>query len=138
MVAINTTVSNYPSSGLPISRSLSPMSTELAQEKGLEDEKSVPEKSSRILVVDEKDLQGTSLDDDDSVQYVRGEPVIRTGKDVSRFAVDIRDDGDEALTFRSMFLGTIFAALGAALCQVSFPVLAEVIWKLTALQDIPF
>ncbi|KAJ2917485.1 hypothetical protein MD484_g2956, partial [Candolleomyces efflorescens] len=94
------------------------MSTELAQEKGFEDEKSVPEKSSRILVVDEKDLQGTSLDDDDSVQYVRGEPVIRTGKDVSRFAVDIRDDGDEALTFRSMFLGTIFAALGAALCQI--------------------
>jgi hypothetical protein len=100
------------------------MSTALAQEKGLEDEKPGPEKSPEIVVVDEKDIQSTSLDDDDSVQYVRGEPVIRTGKDVSRFAVDIRDDGDEALTFRSMFLGTIFAALGAALRQASLPLLA--------------
>ncbi|KAJ2920656.1 hypothetical protein H1R20_g16438, partial [Candolleomyces eurysporus] len=92
--------------------------TSLAQEKGGSGEKSDPEKSREVLVVDEKDLQGTSLDDDDSVQYLHGEPVIRTGRDVSRFAVDIRDDGDEALTFRSMVLGTVFAGLGAALCQI--------------------
>lgn len=57
-------------------------------------------------------------DDDDQVQYVNGEPVISSGKDVSRFLVDPRDDGDPAITFRSLFIGTIFAGLGAALCQV--------------------
>jgi len=46
------------------------------------------------------------------------EPIISTGEDVSRFVVDLRDDGDDALTFRSMVLGTAFAGLGAALCQV--------------------
>ncbi|PFH49334.1 hypothetical protein AMATHDRAFT_76236 [Amanita thiersii Skay4041] len=49
---------------------------------------------------------------------VNGEPVIRDGKDVSRFVVDIRDDGGNALTFRSFVLGTLFAGLGAALCQI--------------------
>ena len=52
------------------------------------------------------------------VQYVNGEPVITTGEDVSNFVVDDRDDGDEALTFRSFVLGTIIAGLGAALSQV--------------------
>lgn len=46
------------------------------------------------------------------------EPIIRTGEDVSKYLVDVRDDGDPAITFRSMVLGTLFAALGAALCQV--------------------
>ena len=46
------------------------------------------------------------------------EAIISTGEDVSRFVVDLRDDGDDALTFRSMVLGTVFAGLGAALCQV--------------------
>lgn len=96
------------------------MSTSIAQEKGVVAEKSGLDKSPAVLVVDEKDCKSVSLDDDvDSAQYVNGEPVIRTGKDVSRFAVDIRDDSDEALTFRSIFLGTLFAGLGAALCQVS-------------------
>lgn len=57
-------------------------------------------------------------DDESDVQLVNGEPVITTGRDVSRFLVDTRDDGDPALTFRSMFLGTVFAGLGAALYQV--------------------
>ncbi|PCH44332.1 peptide transporter MTD1 [Wolfiporia cocos MD-104 SS10] len=30
----------------------------------------------------------------------------------------MRDDKDPALTFRSLFLGTVFAGLGAALCQI--------------------
>lgn len=46
---------------------------------------------------------------DEDVTLVRGEPVIVSGKDVSRFAVDLRDDGDPALTLRSMVLGTVFA-----------------------------
>ncbi|TFK71693.1 oligopeptide transporter [Pluteus cervinus] len=58
------------------------------------------------------------VDDDSEVEMKDGEPIIRTGRDVSRFLVDIRDDGDQALTFRSMVLGTLFAGLGAALGQV--------------------
>lgn len=56
--------------------------------------------------------------DDEPPVYHNGEPVITTGKDVSRFAVDLRDDGDEALTLRSLVLGTMFAGMGAALSQV--------------------
>ncbi|OBZ73648.1 Oligopeptide transporter 1 [Grifola frondosa] len=52
------------------------------------------------------------------VQYVNGEPVVTTGCDVSRFLVDTRDDGDPALTFHSLVLGTVFAGLGAALFQI--------------------
>ena len=50
--------------------------------------------------------------------YVNGEPVVQDGRDVSRFVIDLRDDGDEALTFRGLVLGTIFGGLRAALCQV--------------------
>jgi hypothetical protein len=53
--------------------------------------------------------------------YVKGEPVIKDGKDVSRFAVDLRDDGDPPLTFRSFVLGSVFGALGAALYQACSP-----------------
>ncbi|KAF9460047.1 oligopeptide transporter [Collybia nuda] len=49
---------------------------------------------------------------------LKGEPVVTTGKDVSRFVVDLRDDGETALTFRSLCLGTVLAGLGAALCQI--------------------
>lgn len=71
--------------------------------------------------VDEKDA--TSLDtqhylEEDDVVLLKGEPVVTSGKDVSRFVVDVRDDGEEALTFRSLVLGTVMAGLGAALCQV--------------------
>ena len=55
---------------------------------------------------------------DSEVVYVRGEPVISNGRDVLRFLVDTRDDGDPAITFRSLFIGTVFAGLGAALYQV--------------------
>ena len=51
---------------------------------------------------------------------VNGEPVITNGKDISRYIVDLRDDGDPSLTFRSILLGTVFAGLGAALYQVTY------------------
>ena len=54
-----------------------------------------------------------------TTRFVRGEPVITTGADVSNYAVDVRDDGDEALTFRSFFIGTVVAGLGAALAEAS-------------------
>lgn len=47
------------------------------------------------------------------------EHIISTGRDVSRYLVDVRDDGETALTFRSFVIGTIFAGLGATLSQVS-------------------
>ena len=78
------------------------------------------------IVVDDseqKEIQHSidddSLEDESKPILHNGEPVITTGRDVSLFVVDIRDDGDTALTFRSIFLGTIFAGMGAALSQVS-------------------
>lgn len=53
-----------------------------------------------------------------TTRFVNGEPVITTGADVSNYAVDVRDDGDPALTFRSLFIGTIVAGLGAAVTQI--------------------
>ena len=73
-------------------------------------------------IVDEKELQynidENSLEDDSKPIFHNGEPVITVGRDVSRYVVDIRDDEDSALTFRSMFLGTIFAGMSATLSQV--------------------
>ncbi|KAL4757804.1 OPT family oligopeptide transporter [Aspergillus foveolatus] len=51
----------------------------------------------------------------EEVEYVKGHPVIRTGADVSRFIVSDRDDGDPALTFRSIVLGTVFTALSSVI-----------------------
>lgn len=68
----------------------------------------------------EKDLGSAEVAhlDDEDVAYLNSEPVVTSGWDVSRFVVDIRDDGEQALTFRSLFLGTVMAGLGAALCQI--------------------
>ena len=79
------------------------------------------EETPKMIAVDEKyNIQDdNSLDDDSKPAFHNGEPVICTGRDVSRFVVDIRDDQDPALTFRSIVLGTLFAAMGAALSQVS-------------------
>ena len=64
-------------------------------------------------------IEDSSSEDNSKPILNNGEPIITTGRDVSRFVVDIRDDEDTALTFRSMFLGTIFAGMSAALSQVS-------------------
>ncbi len=55
---------------------------------------------------------------DEKPQYVNGEPVITSGRDVSRYLVDLRDDEDPPFTFRSVVLGTMIGGLGAALYQV--------------------
>ena len=84
---------------------------------GKEDVAVVGEKGSSYS--DDKSLETASQDRASDVQYVNGEPVIANGRDVSRFLVDLRDDGDPAITFRSLVLGTLFACLGATLVQVS-------------------
>jgi hypothetical protein len=92
------------------------------------------EEKRKTIVVDEKELQynvqvhDISLEDDSKPVFRNGEPIITTGRDVSRYVVDIRDDEDPALTFRSIFLGTIFAGMAAALSQVSY----YNFWRMTA------
>ncbi|CAE6455014.1 unnamed protein product [Rhizoctonia solani] len=54
----------------------------------------------------------------DDLMLVNGQPVIETGVHVSNFAVDVRDDGDPSLTWRSFWIGTVVAGLGAALSQI--------------------
>lgn len=76
------------------------------------------------------------LNYDGDVLRVNGEVVIRTGADVSNFLLDIRDDEDPALTFRSIVLGTVFAGLGAALCQVSLLACLGGVHALTSSLDI--
>jgi hypothetical protein len=48
------------------------------------------------------------------------QPLIETGADIAEFIIDVRDDGDACLTFRSILLGTIFAGLASSLGQVRF------------------
>ncbi|KAF8464965.1 oligopeptide transporter [Russula ochroleuca] len=57
-------------------------------------------------------------DADEKPHYVNGEPVINGGRDVSRYLVDLRDDQDPPITFRSVVLGTVIGGLGAALYQI--------------------
>lgn len=78
-----------------------------------------------IDVVNEKASYGSqsSLEhgqDGEDGKIVNGERVIVDGNDVSRYLLTTRDDGDPAITFRSVVLGTVFAGLGAAMCQVSW------------------
>lgn len=102
---------NATTTGLPIQR-----------HDTLSAEKQNDSVSDSVEIADEKiDAYIQPLDENEKPEYRNGEPVITTGRDVSRFAVDIRDDGDESLTFRSIFLGTLFAGMSAALCQVSIP-----------------
>ncbi|WRT67495.1 uncharacterized protein IL334_004467 [Kwoniella shivajii] len=46
------------------------------------------------------------------------EHIIRTGLDASRYLLSIRDDGDPAITFRSLVLGTVMAAFQASMTQI--------------------
>ena len=66
----------------------------------------------------DKSFSGFKDTVDEKPQYVKGEPVIANGRDVSKYLVDLRDDEDPPLTFRSAVLGTVIGGLGAALYQV--------------------
>jgi hypothetical protein len=57
-------------------------------------------------------------DEDEKPLFVNREPVITSGRDVSKYLVDLRDDEDPPFTFRSVVLGTMVGGLGAALYQV--------------------
>ncbi|KZF24856.1 peptide transporter MTD1 [Xylona heveae TC161] len=69
-----------------------------------------------------REIHGTDSDEDslgsprdEDAEYVNGHPVIQNGFDVSKYIVSLRDDGDPALTFRSIVLGTAFTALSSAI-----------------------
>ena len=68
------------------------------------------------------DYDNTSYGDegvvDENPLYVNGVPVITTGRDVSKYLIDLRDDEDPPVTFRSGLLGTVIGGLGAAVYQV--------------------
>jgi hypothetical protein len=57
-------------------------------------------------------------DEDERPHYVNGEPVIISGRDVSRYLVDLTDDQDPPFTFRSVLLGTVIGCLSVALREV--------------------
>jgi len=97
------------------------LSTEWVPEKlGADKEVIALSSPANSVDADEKGCEVPIFDGevDEKPLHHNGEPVITTGQDVSYFAVDLRDDGDQALTFRSIFLGTMFAGMGAALVQV--------------------
>ena len=65
----------------------------------------------------------------EEVVYVNGEPVITTSLGVSRFLVDTRDDGNPAITFHSMVVGTVFAGLSSALRGLLHPYVCRVLLR---------
>ncbi|KAG9077453.1 hypothetical protein FS749_010651, partial [Ceratobasidium sp. UAMH 11750] len=68
--------------------------------------------------IDEKNPHAYADEYSEDVKLVNGQPVIETGVHVSNFAIEVRDDGDASLTWRSFWIGTIVAGLGAALSQI--------------------
>lgn len=97
----------------------------LSQHEDLDHPLSIPHQDKmfpseeKLSSSDEKrNTDDNSLEESQPI-YHNGIPIITTGRDVSYFVVDIRDYNDPALTFRSMVLGTVFAVMGAALCQVN-------------------
>lgn len=82
----------------------------------IDDEKSpaaVEVKTSNRFSVD--NIDGAS-DIYDSAE--RDDAIIRTGADASAYLLPLRDDGDPALTFRSIFLATGLAAFQATMTQI--------------------
>ncbi|KAH8692825.1 peptide transporter MTD1 [Talaromyces proteolyticus] len=54
----------------------------------------------------------------DEAKYVNGHPVIQNGADISNFIISVRDDGDPALTFRSIVLGSAFTAFSSVITML--------------------
>lgn len=107
-----------------------------AVDKGIEGEepyKSGCEKQAKD-VTQETESAETPGAQPDKPEYVKGHPVIRNGQhsclqllrnpltpagaEVSRFIVSVRDDGDPALTFRSIVLGSAFTALSSVITML--------------------
>ena len=108
---------NVPLAELPVLRDPAD-AVVYADEKKLQQDDSTENVAKKAESLYGKDSSIEDLSTDDGPLLVNGEPVIRNGEDVSNYLLDVRDDGDPAMTFRSLVLGTVFAGLGAAMCQV--------------------
>jgi hypothetical protein len=74
--------------------------------------------------------------DDHEKDTGSGDPIIVTGADAAQHLLSIRDDGDSALTFRSLFLATILSAFQAVMTQIYYvsersAIVALIIYVLT-------
>ncbi|KAJ5620183.1 OPT peptide transporter Mtd1 [Penicillium lagena] len=76
------------------------------------------DEKSAIALPREKDEDSAASQGDDDTVYVKGHPVIQNGADVSKFLISDRDDGDPALTFRSIVLGSAFTALSSVITML--------------------
>ncbi|EME47911.1 hypothetical protein DOTSEDRAFT_146951 [Dothistroma septosporum NZE10] len=68
-----------------------------------------------IVSDEEQDIEVLSSKD---TEYKQGNPIIKDGADVSKYLVDVRDDGDPSFTFRSMVLGSLFTALSSVIMML--------------------
>lgn len=88
------------------------------QDAFLDDKKSLDQK--RDLDIDIKTAptpEGGEAHEKDSRDDSEA-PVIVTGADAALHLLPLRDDGDPALTFRSIFLATILSAFQAVMSQI--------------------
>ena len=102
-----------------------PQDTTFPSQPSLSTEPAFDEKAAYVgTPIDEKEAAPdlgkyyTDRDANEEPLYVNGEPIITSGRDVSKYLVDLRDDEDPPFTLRSIVLGTVIGGLGAALCQV--------------------
>jgi hypothetical protein len=66
----------------------------------------------KITLDEEKARDLPQGDDEYATKFNKdGEPIINTGHDVSRYLVSMRDDGDAAITFRGLLIGTLLNIL---------------------------
>jgi hypothetical protein len=82
---------------------------------------------------DDLDSDSSYGDEDERPQYLNGEPIIKTGRDVSRYLIDLRDEQDPPFTLRSVYLGTVVGGLGAALSEVLYALFSSFGTRLRAL-----
>ncbi|CAK3789992.1 peptide transporter MTD1 [Lecanosticta acicola] len=71
-----------------------------------------------VAAFDNDGPESPILPEPDKAEYVKGHPVIKNGLDVSRFLISTQDNGDPALTFRAIVLGSIFTALSSVITML--------------------
>lgn len=92
-----------------------PAMSDLAKEKTLESEAVV---SVGPPISSDAASDNSGLDALDEKNFDQHDRVIVTGSDASNHLISVRDDGDPAVTFRSMLLGTLVAAFQASMNQI--------------------
>lgn len=87
--------------------------------RGLEDEKDVKDKDQDSDGQVHSGLDGfLGLGETAGLELDDPDKIIRTGADAAQYMLSDRDDGDPAVTVRSLVLGTVFAAFYASISQI--------------------